>query len=313
MDMSYVIGSFNLRDFNFANKSSDGDNETIKRDFEKIAEIIIEEKMDVVALQEINALVALKELTKTLNFSKNYYREYNFVFGEDMKQKGKDPERYGFIWNTKRLRLTKTRKNNNPSYYNNAGASTLIRQPYYARFTARGMLGGSNFELRLVNTHILGSGTEKNRIKEFETLVCKILPRICDHQEISEDGEIISAYTFLLGDYNLELNKSERSVYRIETVTETSYTGKRRRFLTTQEEATTLRKLGNQKTIADCYAHNFDHFTYETDLEQKLTLIPQRVEVLSKYFPEYIDPASKLNAYRMKVSDHVPIKLIVDF
>ena len=30
--MSYIIGSFNLRDFNFSNKSTDGANEEIKRD-----------------------------------------------------------------------------------------------------------------------------------------------------------------------------------------------------------------------------------------------------------------------------------------
>lgn len=40
--MSHIIGSFNLRDFNFANKSSDGTEEEIKRDCEKIAKIIIE-------------------------------------------------------------------------------------------------------------------------------------------------------------------------------------------------------------------------------------------------------------------------------
>lgn len=310
--MSYVIGSFNLRDFSFSNKASGDDSEAIKRDFKKIAQIIIEEKMDVVALQEINSRLALQHLTDTLNQLKTSYREYAFVFGEDMQTKGRDCERYGFIWNTKRLRLIKTRKNNNPSYYNNAGAANLIRRPYYARFTARGMLGGSNFELRLLNTHILWGASEKGRIEEFNVLVRQILPRICDHQEISEDGEMMPAYTFLMGDYNLELNKSERALYRIETITETNYTGKRRSFITTQEEATTLRKPKDQKNIEDCYANNFDHFTYETDLPQKLVLIPQRVEVLSKYFSETNGSDKKLGEYRMKVSDHVPIKLIVD-
>ena len=42
--MSYIIGSYNLRDFNFSNKSTDESNEELKRDFNKIAKIIIEEK-----------------------------------------------------------------------------------------------------------------------------------------------------------------------------------------------------------------------------------------------------------------------------
>ena len=37
--MSYVIGSLNLRDFNFANRSVDGQNEIMQRDCEKIAKI----------------------------------------------------------------------------------------------------------------------------------------------------------------------------------------------------------------------------------------------------------------------------------
>ena len=39
--MSYHIGSFNIRDFNFANESKDGEKQ--KRDLQKIAKIIFEE------------------------------------------------------------------------------------------------------------------------------------------------------------------------------------------------------------------------------------------------------------------------------
>lgn len=312
--MSYHIGSFNLRDFNFANKSSDGENEELKRDCEKIAKIIIEEEFDVVALQELNAALPLKYLTSVLNKYKNQIREYECIFGTDMpNQSGsRDPERYGFIWNAKRFRLTKTRRNNNPGYYANAGAIRLIRPPYYARFTARGMLGGSNFELRLVNTHIRDATREEDKISEFDVLVKQVLPRICDHQEVSEDGECMPAYTFLLGDYNICLNKSERAIYRIDIVTTTNYTGRKRDYRTVQEEPTTLRMPNSQKLIEDCYANNYDHFTYEIDLDSKLILSPQRVEALGKYFPESIEASDKLRDYRMKVSDHVPIKMTID-
>lgn len=314
IQLSYHIGSFNLRDFNLANKSSDGENEELKRDYKKIAKIIIEEEFDVVALQELNAPLPLKNLTDVLNKYKSKIREYECIFGTHMpNQSGsKDPERYGFIWNAKRFRLIKTRRNNNPGYYENAGAIGLIRPPYYARFTARGMLGGSNFELRLVNTHIRNATREEDRIKEFNVLVKQVLPRICDHQEVSEDGECMPAYTFLLGDYNLCLNKSERAIYRIENVTTTNYTGRKRDYRTVQEEPTSLRLPNSQTLIEECYANNYDHFTYETDLDSKLILSPQRVEALGKYIPESIEASDKLSDYRMKVSDHVPIKMTVD-
>lgn len=313
--MSYCIGSFNLRDFNFANTTNDGTQEEITRDFKKIAKIIIEERFDVVALQEINAPVALKHLTGILNSQKTLQREYDYRFGTDMpNQSGsKDPERYGFIWKTKRLRLIEPRRGTNPGYYQNAGALTLIRPPYYARFTARGMLGGTNFELRLVNTHIRDATREEDRIKEFDILVKQILPRICDHQEISEDGEYMPSYTFLMGDYNLALNKSERSIYKIDKITPTNFTRKNRWYRTVQEEATTLRLPNNQISISECYANNYDHFTYEIDLDTKLVLVPQRIEVLEKYYPNTNQPAEKLGNYRKEISDHVPIKMIVDF
>lgn len=310
--MSYYIGSFNLRDFNFSNQSTDNSSEELKRNFDMIAKIIIKENFDVVALQEINAELPLKYLTQILNKHKSLLREYDFRFGAEMPTHNNDPERYGFIWNTKRLRLIKPHRGTNPGYYENAGVLGLIRPPYYARFTNRGMLGGTNLELRLVNTHIRDATREEERIEEFNILVKQALPRICDHQEITEDGEIIHPYTFLLGDYNLALNKSERAIYKIETITTTNYTGKKRGFKTVQEEATSLRIPKDQTNIEECYANNYDHFTYEIDLDRKLVLKPQRIEPLNKYYSKIGEAADKLKAYRTEVSDHVPIGLRID-
>ena len=95
----YVIGSFNLRDLNFSNISNDDTHEKLSRDFAKIAEIIVKENFDVIALQEINAPNALDKLVYDLNQYKRPDREFAFCFGTDMpNQSGsKDPERYGFI------------------------------------------------------------------------------------------------------------------------------------------------------------------------------------------------------------------------
>ena len=315
--MSYNIGSFNLRDFNLSKESTDDTGEKLKRNFDKIADIIVREKFDVMALQEINSEFALNYLVRLLNKQKNLLRTYESAFGEDMPiQKGAhDPERYGFIWNAKRLRLIQPRRGTNPSYYQNAGALGLIRPPYYARFSARGMFGGTNFELRVINTHIKDATREEDRIKEFDVLVKQVLPRICDHQEISENGETMPSYTFLMGDYNLALNKSERAIYKIETVTMTSYTGKTRGYRTVQEEPTTLKLPNCQTSVEECYANNYDHFTYEigeNGLEKKLMLFPQRVEALTKYYKEEEQSVEKLRKYRTEISDHVPIKLTID-
>ena len=75
---------------------------------------------------------------------------------------------------------------------------------------------------------------------------------------------------------------------------------------------TTLRLPNNQSFIEECYANDYDHFTYETDLDLKLIITPQRVEPLIKYFKDSNDVESKLKSYRTEISDHVPIKMIVD-
>ena len=84
MSHSYILGSFNLRDFNYANTSTDGENEHLNRDFDRIAKIILDEKFDVIALQEINAESALRYLTGRLNLAKNPMRAYAYAFGADI-------------------------------------------------------------------------------------------------------------------------------------------------------------------------------------------------------------------------------------
>ena len=308
--MSYLIGSFNIRDFNFSNKSSDG--EEVKRDFGKIADIIIKENFDIVAIQEVNAEIAIKHLTDILNKKRDFLHEWDYDFSGKAATTINDPEGYGFVWNKNRFRLLELPNKNNPTYYNCAGGKTLLRPPYYGRFTARGMRGGTNFELRIVNIHIQDSTDERERIAEFNVLVKQVLPRICDHQELSVQNEMMPAYTFLAGDYNLRLDKGDRAVIRIESITPTNYTGRNRYYKTVQEEKTSLRQAKEQSTIDDCYASNYDHFTYEMDLIKKLFLDVDRVEPLTGYFADEESPGKMLDSYRKKVSDHVPIKMSID-
>lgn len=321
MSRAYIIGSFNLRDFNFSNTAADGQNEKLHRDFDRIAKIILEEKFDVIALQEINAELPLQHLTDVLNRSQNILRKYTYAFGADVPHAPgrKNTEYYGFIWNTKCLDLMQPKSHGeNPTYYRRRPARDLIRPPYFARFTARSKLGGANFELRLINTHLYyGSASTLDkaaRVREFNILVKNVLPFICDLQELDVNGAVMPSYTFLMGDYNLELQRPGSMVYCVQRETTTA-TCKRdpRTYRTVQEERTSLKAPADHPSTADCYASNYDHFTYEDTLGRKLTLTPQRVEALTKYYPECAAPADKLAGYRRGVSDHVPIKLTVEF
>ena len=306
--MDYKIGSFNIRDFNLSNQSSDG--EKILRDFNKIAEIIRNEDYAVVGIQEVNAELPIKHLTNNI-LNKNRIHEWDYCYSGQASRRSSDSEGYAFIWNTKKLRLMQCARSKNPRLYENAGSVTLLRPPYYARFTARGLKGGTNFELRLLNVHICAIN-EADKLREFEVLVKQVLPRCCDHIEVSNDNEIMPSYTFMLGDYNLRLDKGPRAQIKIESITPTNYTGKKRFFKSIQEEPTTLRKVNNQQSIAECYANNYDHFTYEYELASKLKLQESRVEALGKYFFDKGEPLKMLEAYREKISDHVPINLSIN-
>jgi len=308
--MSYKIGSFNIRDFKKGPSNIDG--ELVERDFKMIANIIISEEFDIVAIQEVNDKNALIRLKKELNFRKNYFREWEYDYSGKAGIATKDPEGYGFIWNTKRLRMLEFEDKNREKFYRFAGAKSLLRLPYYGRFTARGMNGGSNFELRLVNVHIKDAKSEVDRINEFNTLVKQVLPRICEWHSLPKNMEHMPAYTFMVGDYNLTLDKGDEVDIKILPITQTSYTGKIREYRTVLTEKTSLKRPKEQETIKECYSENYDHFTYDCMLDMKLGLMASRIEPLSKYLKHEYTPSEKLKRYRNRVSDHVPIVMEMD-
>lgn len=166
-----------------------------------------------------------------------------------------------------------------------------------------------------MNTHIYNASSELDRIAEFNVLIKQVLPRICDHNELPILNEMMPAYTFLLGDYNLRLDKGERAEIRIESITPTIYTKRKRYFKTVQEEKTslkTVKTIDKNSDLCDCYRSNYDHFTYEFDLIRKLKLHEERIEALGRYFGKEKSVQEMLRLYREKVSDHVPIKMTVD-
>ena len=325
--MSYVIGSFNIRDFN-----------TTKA-FDKLAQIILSENMDVVGIQEVNSRMAVEMLVKELNNrGRNIMTEWKGNFPAYPRSRDESGESYAFVWNDRRLSLADTGQKENPRLIEEfvirgvPGQRELVRNPYFARFTASGHIGGSNFEIRLINTHIRSSKgsrdvdcldtKEKMRMNELDLLVKEILPFCGDIRS----GNNMPAYTFLLGDYNLCLDAGIGMKYMISEITEGNQKTWKRYYRTVQDLPTSLKKPINDNSViddedvgvaqmteyGDYYSQNYDHFTYDTRLDDKMSIRSERVEAVDKAYPKEQDKQERLKQYRAKISDHVPIKITID-
>lgn len=106
--MRYRIGSFNLK--NFGAYADFGSADAPRRDFDKIAQIIREEDLDVVAFQEI--LSGGKGLQRLLEQYVNApWHPWDFCWAapresSDPTKRGKDMrgEGYAYIWNKRKFR-----------------------------------------------------------------------------------------------------------------------------------------------------------------------------------------------------------------
>ena len=314
--MSYIIGSFNVL------KLSNQSDKEIKKDYSLLAQIINNENFDVIALQEVLSENPIRDfLIPALGPQK-----WSYTWASPKPFSTASAEGYAFLWRKKRLQLVDA--GDNPKIYNQysirepsffggssgmIGKKGLIRPPLVARFTPAGLPGGSNFEIRLINTHIIfgkPSNADKYmtdvemdnanlRKQELRTLSEEIYRMVSTKRY----GNNLPAYTILLGDYNLCLcgpGPKIDSEIRID---------RNRMLRTVQKEKTSLRQPKEdeenltKELIPNYYAHNYDHFSYETDLDDKLKLNVSRVDALEKYC------SNDLKAYRQKISDHVPIKL----
>ncbi len=307
--MGYIIGSFNTL------KMSLQSNKDSKKDFSKIARIIKQERFDVIALQEVmNEMVLKQKILRELG------PDWDGRWCSPIPYTSASNEGYAFVWNTKRLRLV-----NEPAIYqrvtSGVGNGRLIRPPMVARFTPSGLLGGSNFELRLINTHVIFGkpSTLERTLSDYELrreelkVLSETVYRLFSSKRY---GDNMPAYTILMGDYNLCISGPGPKISPEIPITST------RTLKTVQTEKTSLRALSESDTedaesdeerdvidltrSIDYYSRNYDHFSYEVTLEKSLRLKSTRVEALGKYY------SNDLEAYRREVSDHVPIKLTLN-
>ena len=264
-----------------------------QKDLEKIARIITEEQMDVVALQEI--LSEGKGIKRLLEQCVKYeLYDWDFCWASPQESTDLDKikdmivndtrgECYAYLWNKKKFKLAEM-----------------------TRFGQRRI-----FELRFINIHIYYgdnrlSSLEKRSI-EYDILTHDIYPDLSTKRY----GDFRTAYTVAMGDYNL-------NIYTPGVVTSSknylapvySYCDGDRKInvLTEQKGLSTLSRQnveGSDQTLRR-YANNYDHFTYSPELSGFNKVSFEVVDAVNKYCN------SDFEYYNDNISDHLPIVMTID-
>lgn len=322
--MAFKIGSINMYKFSYQK------DDEIAKELDKIISLIKEEEFDIIALQEVLNEASVKNMIRQMP-------NWDYVWQAPTSRSQQAAEGYAFIWNTKRFRIatsqTKEEKNAGESNiyrsftprihsnYNPDNAlfkGKLIRDPLYARFES--IYGW--YELRLINTHIMyrdnkkedDEGDKEKRRRELEILI-GILHQI----ETKQYRNNRTAYTFLLGDYNLSIKdikklkdialETPNEIEAIKTISERD--GSKEAIITVQHELSTLKAPSKKQpdVPVDGYANNYDHFTYNEKIRnsRKVNLHCERIDSVNKYW------SGDFQNHRKEFSDHTPIKLTGEF
>lgn len=331
--MGYRIGSFNLR-----NIGTTALGDSSERDLGKIAEIILKEKFDVVALQEVlsegKAFVSEDFAKKSIlmHLGKNWKFAWANAEADlaDRRNEG-----YAFVWNSNRLQPVTVEVDGKERVFKpricKLNKSDLKRRPYYARFTPVGTSGSVPWiELRLLCVHTyFGKDTNEDRAirqNELDVLMKEIYPQISDRR-YGLYGSGMPSYTILMGDYNVQLwrewkeaawigqnaeraakglSRIPRPAYLVadeNDVIETTKWGGRK-VKTVQYEFTTIKSDGGG------YAHDYDHFSYEEEQFKGIGMKVRRVDAVRDYYGNSEDSYKE---YHKKISDHIPILMDIDF
>ncbi len=222
----------------------------------------------------------------------------------------------------------------------------LIRNPYYGRFTPRTAEGTSRlFEIRIINAHIIeGINTTSQELfdsqeyeeeeevsinevqlrkKEFRALSNSILPsvdnRIYGRNPLKQTDVKtgLNHYTFLMGDYNLNLKREENPTVATLAANEEHICllgAHPREIVTFQENRTTIKKSASSEDVMNnkhCL-NNYDHFTYDILKVDDLIIEidNQWDDPIKNYYANEDNPCKK---YYEEVSDHLPIGMKITY
>ncbi len=257
-------------------------------------------------------------------------------------------EGYAFIWNRKKISLVKNKKGQyfEPRISSHNGTNELVRPPYIGRFTPI----NSYYEFRLINTHIASSvpGSNPNNIKDYEyrkmelrKLVESVYYDFCmqiyDKNRYYLFPRNMDSYTFILGDYNLNMNEVKCRTYApIGNEDEINYCpGGRQGFIsvkTVNADKTTLRRkfvdiedydpektkmLTDNWEIEDYMANNYDHFSYDRKKLERNNVKDPNVQAMAHQAinlckDKETEEKTRFEIYSDKVSDHVPVYIDFD-
>ena len=312
----YIIGSFHVTDLSRSTST--------RYRAGQIADMILHEGMDLVAMQGVRDSDALTPILTSLGKSWNkawlLSRPKRWIKDVDHDPKG---EGYAFLWDTRRFRLLQTNLLNGekqearPEIYSRynpgktRGLRELPRDPVFARFTASG-LGGGVFELRLICTRILYNGIDEDsdrrywslRQNEFDVLTRTLLPQVED----TIYGAQMPAYTLLLGDYNMSLKRTWTKKPYIDTPDEGFREGDKQ-IITVQDQLTTLKKPKKAGETTVGYKNNYDHFSYNRNRLSVLEPASRRIDIVgSSYYSTYYGNFDK---YREEISGHLPVVISI--
>ncbi len=311
--VSIKIGSFNM--YKFSNET----NKEISKDITKIVQII--KKFDIIALQEVYNENAITNIKKQLGSG------WDYRWAAPVSKSVQAAEGYAFIWNNTKFKLAtglkkeeeilnfdtlplQAKKEYDARIESNYRLDKmlyqgrLVRDPMYIRLESL----QSWFEIRLINTHIMFSDTSNElnvsvsdslkRKREFKILT-DIYRELADKQY--RNGR--PAYTFLLGDYNLNLPSSQaKSPYVEEIMQHKERNGRVRNIITIQNQLTTLKMNFDALEDETYFANNYDHFTYDDRLN-KAKIQVFSFNTVAKYCND------KPEIHRKEISDHIPICL----
>lgn len=332
------IGSFNV-----ANLSRTG-----KDRLDNIAKIIIDNNLDIVAMQEVlgegniltgsnsksvSGQAAAADYSLKMRLGSKWdicwrdpetsAKSYPFI-GGDSRGEG-----YAYLWNSDRVELPLDENGNKvfPRIWRNYKTNVeedmmrLIREPCYGRFVIK----NTSVEIRLITTHIifgkpssdnmseefrnLDIGAVNMRRNEFKILAGQIYPRI---NENYKDIKYRSAYTILLGDYNLNLSESGKTTATVKDAICFDERGKEIsgdagfcKVYTVQNELSTINKENTD------LANNYDHFSYD---DRVMSCVSREGARTIKAVDDLFGTAEdKYERYKKEVSDHLPIIVELEF
>jgi len=275
--MSYRVGSLNIHKKKHAEAFDTG------RDFFSfIHDFIMDENLDILALQEV---VNERELQRILKNLSGWCGQYGKPTAREKEIHG-----FAFLWNSRRVKPVECSHKQTPRILSEYCSDELMRRgPLYGRFTPVGV--GPHYEIRLINVHLFQSESLQLR-KECGLVTGDVYNQI----DLGErDGHFKSVFTLVLGDYN----------HRQKTCSFITNLYGDPHVVTFQKKPTTLKMLEEGYT-----ANDFDHFSFNLLKNITVPFKEDRIDAVGRYFKSDSQKGA-FQKYKECVSDHVPI--VIEF